>query len=503
MPNLTVFIGKEERIFSFSGTPSIREALTGAGIFHSHPCGGRGVCGKCSVRITGILSEPSGRERIPGYRLSCVTRLLGDATVWLPEEKTVQAEGTMPSAPSGNETGTGRETASLTGVFDIGTTTVVLRLADDQGHPVAGAGRLNPQREIAADVIGRIAAAKAEGFCQREMILRCMEELIREALGQAPDRIRESGIRHWIVTGNTAMLYLLTGTDPDELGHAPFTVTRRFDEMTELPMGKAYLPPCIGAFAGADLACAVLASGMTDHPEPALLCDAGTNGEIALWDGKTLWTASVAVGPAFEGVGIREGCMNVPGAICRVRLVNGSYFAETLDGKPAVGLCGSGVLDAIARGLERGDIDPDGYLESPIVLREGISLYPEDVRAVQLAKAAVAAGILRLTEVSGIEPERIGAWYLCGGFGSHLDPASAITAGLLPSAAAGRISVLGNAALTGACRLTEETEKEKLRRIVSSAQQVTLGGDPAFNSAYIEQMAFPDRSGEAFREERE
>lgn len=484
MPVLRIILGDTETDVPFEGTPTVREALLSAGIRHDHPCGGRGVCGKCAVRISGVLSAPTERERIPGYRLSCVTRLLGDAEIRLSGPDRIAVEGAEENGEDRPATpGTGKQ--SLTGVFDIGTTTVAFRLLDADGTVIAENGTLNPQRDIAADVIGRIAAAKENGTRQTEMIRRCMTDLLRRT--GVPE---SSGIRY-IVTGNTVMLYLLTGTDPEELGRAPFSVSRRFDETAALPFGDAYLPPCTGAFTGADLSCAVLASRMTESNVPALLCDAGTNGELALWDGKVLRVTSVAAGPAFEGVGIRNGCMNIPGAVNRVRLVNGGLFAETVGGQRARGICGSGVLDAVACGLLRGDIDETGFLAEPLALGNGIALYPEDVRAVQQAKAAVAAGIGRLTEEAGIAAGDIRVWYLCGGFGSRLDPVSAVTVGMLPPEAAGRTAALGNAALNGACALRYDAEKEKLRRIADRAETVTLGGDPAFGKAYIAQMMFP------------
>lgn len=503
MPILHIFNGERESIFSFRGTPTVREALLEAGIPYEHPCGGRGVCGKCAVRIRGELSEPTSKEKIPGYRLSCMTRLLGDATVWLKETENMTVEGTGASTevmfcPADDPRLSGRAEMNRNpiGVFDIGTTTVAFRMLDEDGTVLAGSGAINPQRAIAADVIGRIAEAGKGDLRQTEMIRTCMENLI----GQVTDELNISGAAaiqdpqkiRYIVTGNTVMLYLLSGTDPEELGHAPFTVTRHFDETLLFPFGEAYLAPCMSAFVGADLGCAVLASGMAENNETALLCDAGTNGEVALWDGKNLWVTSVAAGPAFEGVGIRNGRMSIPGAICRVRLVNGEYFSETVDGLPAIGICGSGVLDTVACGLERRDIDETGYLAEPIRLECGISLYPEDVRSVQLAKAALAAGIRMISERAGVRVAEIGTWYLCGGFGSHLDPASAIAIGLLPPESRGKTIALGNAALTGACLLRKNGNREKLRRIVSEAKHVTLGGDPKFNEVYIEQMIFPE-----------
>ena len=236
-----------------------------------------------------------------------------------------------------------------------------------------------------------------------------------------------------VLTGNTTMLYLLTGRNPEPLSHAPFVADCLFDMESRVLERNAYLPPCMNAFVGADISCAVLAAGQCDKDAVSLLVDIGTNGEIALWKDGTLYVASTAAGPAFEGAGISCGCASLRGAIDRVWLQDGQLRAHTIGEQRAVGICGSGLIDAVAMLLEKGEIDETGATESErLELRDGIALLPKDIRAVQLAKAAIAAGIETLMQSAGVGPEHIETLYIAGGFGSHLDVRSAAAIGLFP-----------------------------------------------------------------------
>jgi uncharacterized 2Fe-2S/4Fe-4S cluster protein (DUF4445 family) len=249
----------------------------------------------------------------------------------------------------------------------------------------------------------------------------------------------------------------------------------------------------MNAFVGADITCAILAAGMCEREETALLCDIGTNGELALWKNGRLYVTSTAAGPAFEGAGIVCGCGSVAGAIDRVWLENGKIRIHTIGDATPAGLCGSGVLDAVAVGLQTGEIDESGAMEEPMILAEGIALHPRDVRAVQLAKAAIAAGIDTLAERADIDISEIRTLYIAGGFGSHLDCNSAADIGLLPRVLTERTHILGNAALTGAAMtLTDPQAHERLAHIASLAAHINLGGDPSFSEHYIDRMIFGD-----------
>ena len=485
MPELIIRQNGMSRAVPFEGTPVLDEVLEMAGIRPPHPCGGRGSCGKCAVELFGAVSEPNAAELRAGVRLSCQAVLLGDAAVTLPEDQSVeQIETGMDVQLTALHPMPGRFGAAV----DIGTTTIAVKvynLAD--GTCLGTAARLNPQTAVAADVMGRIDAAMKGGLMKlQEQVTTAIETLLQEAV-QDPEKIDVL-----VVTGNTTMLYLLTGRDPESLSHAPFLADTLFD--TEITLGgkTVYLPPCMNAFVGADITCAVLASGMCEKTETALLCDIGTNGEMALWKDGKLYVTSTAAGPAFEGAGISCGCGSVRGAIDRVWLENGRLCVHTIGEEKAVGVCGSGLIDAVAAGLQCEEIDETGALEEDeLFLAENVSLQPRDIRAVQLAKAAIAAGMETLLETSGASMEEVQTLYIAGGFGSHLNVQSAAVIGLLPAELTGRTVILGNAALSGtASVLLNVQEQEALRGIASRATHVNLGGNPTFNEKYIEQMMF-------------
>ena len=351
----------------------------------------------------------------------------------------------------------------------------------------------NPQIAVAADVIGRIGAAM-DGRLQdlQNMIQAAIETLLVQSAAQAG--IAPETVKTLAVTGNTTMLYLLTGRNPEALSHSPFEADCLYDETVQLGSRSMYLPPCLHAFVGADITCAVLASGMTKSSETALLCDVGTNGEIALWKDGVLYVSSTAAGPAFEGAGITCGCGSIPGAIDRVAVKDGALEVSTIRNAPAVGLCGSGLVDAVAAMLELEWMDETGAMDDDEVNLAGdVTLLQADIRAVQLAKAAIAAGIECLLQTAGVAYEEVQQVYLAGGFGSHLNLQNAARIGLLPEPLIDRTKVIGNAALDGTVMTLLRGESiAELRRIAACSRHVDLGGNPVFNEQYVEQMFFPE-----------
>lgn len=492
MSSLTIVSGDKKSEYRFEGSVNLAKTLCDAGYPIVRPCGGRGVCGKCAVEVSGCISEPDIQESKLGVRLACRTVLLGDAVVTLPESGEMQQieTGGSTKTESIDPLGTGYGAA-----IDIGTTTIAAKLLDlSSGEEVSSAARINPQTSVASDVMGRIGAAlSGELESLKKLISDALSEILAELCTGAG--IAQKYISCLVITGNTTMLYLLTGKDPEALSHFPFEADCLFGFETEVLGFRAYLPACMNAFVGADITCAVLASGMTDREETSLLCDIGTNGEIALWKDGTLYVTSTAAGPAFEGAGISCGCGSIPGAIDRVSLENGAIAVHTIGNAPAVGLCGSGLIDTVSCFLKTGGIDETGAVEEEFLpISNGVVLMPKDVRAVQLAKAAIAAGIITLMETAGIQAEEIRTLYIAGGFGSHLNVESAASIGLIPGELADRVTVIGNGALTGAEQMLLNREMIPAGdRIVQVSRHVDLGGNPQFNNNYVEQLLFPEQ----------
>lgn len=481
MPQLKIFKNGEVTLVNFEGEKLLDDILFDSGFSTPHPCGGRGVCGKCAVKIIGEISDMTPVEIKAGTRLSCQTKVLGNAEVTLPENGTVRQIETGFNEIIGNlKPMNGKIGAAI----DIGTTTVAVKLYDlTDGKCIATCAKLNPQTEIAADVMGRIDSAingRLEHLCM--LINNCVSELI-DSTPYVPDCA--------VITGNTTMLYLLTERSPLCLSRAPFLADTLFGNQTEILGINTYLPPCMNAFVGADITCAVLASGMCKSDEISLLCDIGTNGEMALWKGDRLYVTSTAAGPAFEGAGISCGTGSISGAIDKVWLEGDDIKIHTIADAPAVGICGSGLLDAVAVGLKRGDIEETGAMDDKLRLAENVSLQPRDIRAVQLAKAAIAAGIETMLSEADVKLSEVNKLYIAGGFGSHLNVESAAYIGLIPNELADKTEILGNAALAGcAMVLLNEDEKAELERIASVSRHVNLGGNPKFNDSYVNNMFF-------------
>lgn len=488
MSELSIWQNGRCRVVSFDGQPALSTILSAAGYLVDHPCGGRGICGKCAVTLAGNLSAPNDTELRAGHRLSCQAKLTGDASVVLPDTSVIeQIETKIGGIDTLLHPTAGRYGAAV----DIGTTTIATKVFDlTTGTCVGEAACRNSQTAVAADVIGRIdAACKGNGPHLQKLVLQDIQSLLQSALKNAAPA---ASIDSLVLTGNTTMLYLLNGFDPESLSHAPFHAEHLFDTETEILGKYTYLPPCMSAFVGADITCAVLASGMCQSSETALLCDIGTNGEIALWKNGKLYVTSTAAGPAFEGAGTSCGCGSVQGAIDKVWLEGNELHIHTIGNANPIGICGSGLIDAIAAGLQCGIIDDTGALEDDTFpLCNTVQLLPQDIRAVQLAKAAIAAGITTLTETAGVSMEEITTLYIAGGFGSHLNVDSAAYIGLIPNELKTRVKIIGNASLGGAVNALLNTQQwPQLRNITSVSQHVDLGGNPRFNENYIGHMLF-------------
>lgn len=513
---LTVWKGSEAQKLSFEAPALLAHVLEKEDVDVAKPCGGHGKCGKCAVELFGCVSAPNEREQFFGTRLVCQAVLLGDAEVFLSGTVTMEQielggialNGTFDQTTGDEglfgvkEFGIIQSSAPPYGKFgaavDIGTTTLALRIYDlSAGRIIGEFGAENPQRVFSADVMGRISAALAgDAKTLREKVenrLKAMTDHVLTSVGRSGEQVES-----FVITGNTTMLYLLVGQDVTCLSRAPFNAERLFDENLEFWGGQAYLPPCVSAFVGADTICAVLASGMCRSDNVELLCDIGTNGEIALWKEGTLYVTSTAAGSAFEGVGISCGCGSVCGAIDRVWAENGVLHFHTIGEAEPVGLCGSGLLDALAAFLELGAIDETGAIEGEfLTLTPELRLTKADIRAVQLAKAAVAAGIEMLMKISGTEQNQVSALYIAGSFGGHIDIPAAVQIGLLPTELETKVRFLGNGALAGAERLLLDGEsRAEIRRIAAAAQPVNMGGDLNFNESFIDHLYFGSYSAD-------
>ena len=469
-------------------------------------CGGHGKCGKCRVFAQGALSPVTDAEKqhlapdelASGIRLACHTYVLGDCRVKLQKEHSIiSVEGdALPTAPRGTPAFKQYGVA-----LDLGTTTIAATLFDVNGNALAQGGARNPQDAWGADVISRIQAATEGKADQLALAVRRGINDLISSLATAAG-VSQNDIDGAVITGNTAMLTLLTQRSALPLARAPFCAEELFGEsLTADKLGinsiraeaKIYLPPCISAFVGADMTCTILASEITENSKPALIADIGTNGEMALWNGSTGQVCSTAAGPAFEGATIKMGMLGESGAIHRVTLVNGVLSAQAIGNAAPRGICGGGIVDAVACLLDVGELDPSGLLDdAPATIAAPVVLTQEDIRMVQLAKGAIYGGITTLLDAAGVSSAQLDRFYIAGGFGSRLNIHNAARIGLIPSALTGKARAIGNAALHGASMLLLDTAlQKKAAEICRLFSVLDLAQSSAFSTNYINGMSFP------------
>ena len=449
------------------------------------PCGGRGTCGKCRVWV-------GGREV-----LACRTVVTRDLTVTVPNREDLHILHTGVTA----DTPMNPAKPGYLLAFDIGTTSVVCYLLDKHsGMELASAGAANPQAAYGADVISRIQFALDGAMEELTVSIRdCMAQLTETVCRQAgicPDSV---GVVS--VVGNPAMQQLFLGICPENLVKIPFSPV--LTEAKTVPCGE-YLPLCseaellivpdISGYVGADTMGCILSAKMHESDEITLLVDIGTNGEMVLGNRDRLLACSTAAGPALEGANIRFGMRGTDGAIDHVWLEEDSVRYSVIGGGTAKGICGSGLIDAVAVMLQLGLLNSRGRIRTEdrcFHLTEDVYLTQEDIRQIQLAKGAIQAGIRLMAKQLKLELSQIRSVYLAGAFGAHLNPENACAVGLLPQELADRIRPVGNAAGSGAKMLARDASQLPLTQsIVEKCGFLELATLPDFPITFARSMGF-------------
>ncbi len=427
--------------------------------------------------------------------------------------------------------------------IDVGSTTVAGHLCDlATGDVLASAGLMNPQIKFGEDLMSRVSYVMMNPGGQVELtsaIRGALNDLIHELCTQASrDRageppVRMSEISDIVLVGNPIMHHLILGIDPTPLGGAPFPLAtdlpidgRAFDVGIACPLATLHILPCIAGHVGADTAGAVLAVGPHRGDEMVLLIDVGTNAELVLGNCDGLAAASSPTGPAFEGAQISSGQRATAGAIERVRIdrdtleprlkVIGSDlwsdepgFAESLPEVGITGICGSGIIEAVAELFLSGVIDADGSINGgaaertarvvadgrtfAFVLHHGtpeLRVTQNDVRGIQLAKGALYAGARLLMDRAGLET--VDAVKLAGAFGSHIDPVYALVLGMIPDCDPERVTSVGNAAGSGAVRaLLSNAARDEIASVARTITKVETAIEPRFQEHFVQAMGIP------------
>jgi uncharacterized 2Fe-2S/4Fe-4S cluster protein (DUF4445 family) len=422
---------------------------------------------------------------------------------------------------------------------DVGSTTIAAQLCDlTSGDVVAAAGLMNPQIRFGEDLMSRVSYAMMNpgGAAQMTGAVRgALSELAAEVARAAG--IERNAILEMTLVGNPIMHHLVLGIDPVELGGAPFalavdsavTVTAAELGIAVNPNARIYVLPCIAGHVGADTAGMILAE-RPDLSDPlVLLVDVGTNAEIVLGNRHRLLACSSPTGPAFEGAQISCGQRAAPGAIERVRIdretlepryrVIGSElwsddpgFADAVSNTGVTGVCGSGIIEVIAELYLAGVINQDGVIDGSLAARSArvvksgrtfayvlaageprLAITQNDVRAIQLAKAALHAGIVLLMERLGVE--RVDRIRLAGAFGTHIDVKFAMVLGMIPDCELAHVGSAGNAAGTGArIALLDSRSRATIEAIVRRVEKIETALEPRFQAHFVESMAIPHKS---------
>ena len=524
--------GKEIMI-SVNTRETLLATLRKAGCAINSPCGGNGTCGKCKVYAKGALSVLTEEEKkflrpdeiSAGMRLACKTWIEGDFEVELTdtelfaETKFRSVSYTLSPMKKRDEI---EKNFGL--AVDIGTTTVAVYLCDmETGRVLGSHGFRNPQSSYGADVISRI-----DKIMKDRDALDQQKKLVTDAVFEAATRLSEkhggsaSDILAAVFCGNTVMQHIVAGIDPSSIANAPFIAPTLFGEYYDAEMlgfsfakdARIYFAPCFASYVGGDIACGMIASGLDKVSENVLFIDIGTNGEIGLATPNGLYFCSAAAGPAFEGAHIECGMPGTTGAVSRIYVEDDAIRHETIGGGDAAGICGSGIIDACAVMLNTGLLDETGcimdaedvdafaeYLGedddgNPIFEIDKINhiyITGKDIREIQLAKAAIAAGVRTLLDKANLEISDISSVVLAGGFGSHIDPKSACRIGLIPRDLDGKVISVGNVAGAGAVAILLGKEpRESAKTICARSEYTELSCNSFFMEAYIEEMMFEE-----------
>ena len=420
--------------------------------------------------------------------------------------------------------------------IDIGSTTIAGHLCDlTTGEVLSSAGRMNPQIRFGEDLMSRVSYVMMNPGGDRNLtvaVRQALQELIEQLC--ADTDVAADAVLEIVLVGNPIMHHIVAGIDPTPLGQAPFTLATadalEMDaaaiELT-FPNAQVYLAPCIAGHVGADTAAVILSEGPHRSPTMQLLVDVGTNAEIVVGDHHRQFAASSPTGPAFEGAQLSCGQRATAGAIERVRIdrvtlesrfkVIGSDlwsddpgFADDTEDLDISGVCGSGIIEVIGEMYLAGIIDQDGVVQgslasrSPRIVENGrtfsyllheadgvrLSITQNDVRAIQLGKAALRAGIellFRHAGVSSVDDIR-----LAGAFGSHIDPVYALVLGLVPDCPVEHVRSVGNAAGGGAVRaLLSMAARREMEVAVRNVEKIETATEPTFQAEFVAAMAFP------------
>ena len=517
MKSYTLTFLPEKKRLTISEDTILADALVDAGVYLPMPCGGKGICGKCKVKVEGELSSETDTETKvlhdqPGYRLACQTRLTGNARVYV-QEKPPFAIAPCPSLDAHADYGM---------AVDIGTTTVQVALVDLLHHQSYLLDSfLNPQRRYGHDVISRIAAAHEPHVFQdlvrliRTRIYASMVNVLK-AINLSPQRIQQL-----VFSGNTTMLHLLFGLDVTSMGIYPYQAQRLdfhgfkpedIDCQGIFPNAHVLALPAISAFLGSDLIGGLTLCHADGFCRNTFFIDMGTNGEMFLINSSgQIVAASCAMGPALEGMNISCGMTADSGAITHIRLHQNILEYEMIPNGPPIGITGTALIDLLSILLQAGHLTTSGsflskidtqLLPAPmrykhtakmrqITLWGNMALTQADIRNVQLAKGASLAAARILLRETDCVPDDIDHVIVAGAFGQNIEPGNFRRLKFIPDFPSAQYHFLGNTSLKAAEQACLDKEFVAMAYLLSeSVQEIDLARHPDFEREFIAALNF-------------
>ena len=475
---------------------TISDAGIKAGVNIKLPCAGRGRCGKCIVEV--------GNERV----LACQIKVSDGMIVTIPEDgisKVIAAtenrsEDIGDLSPISDGYGL---------AVDIGTTTVAAEIIDlSNGNVVFKSADMNRQRSRGEDVLARIEYAGEGGT---EELRTLVIDTINEIIGRCDLPLDD--VRSAYIAGNTAMTHLFLGIDPTPIRYPPFepvvkdaVITGKESRLNINPDAKVICMPSVSSYVGGDITSDIVDSGMDKDEGLALLIDVGTNGEVAIGNSDMLLCCSSSAGPAFEGSQMTSGMLASEGAIDSVRIVDGKVHYTVIGGGEPRGICGSGIIDLVAKLFLAGMLDRRGNLTESSGAVDGVFtvvgnvvITQSEISNVIMTKAAIYSAAGTMVRSLGVGFEDLERIYIGGGFGNFIDMESAITIGLFPDVDRSKYEYLGNASLAGAkCALISQEFRDRIDVVFPKMTYVDLGSDPVFYDEYMSAQFLPHTDDSKF-----
>ncbi|MCQ8127622.1 ASKHA domain-containing protein [Methylomonas rivi] len=521
--SLSVRSDTAEIRISVSEATSVRDALDLTELRVRAACGGLGSCGACLIKVlAGEFNPATLAERqklLPGdlasgLRLACQLKARGSGALYLERPAPASQWKSFQQMPRPRPVV--EIAANLQYPYglavDLGTTHIRLSLWHRQtGRHIGSRIGINPQVAFGADVLTRLDANRLsvqdrQRLCRtaRLAVIDGVRDILSRDLGEITPILAEIGqVR---VVGNSVMLALICGGDGNalyELENWRQKLVFQPDDPSawrrewRMPHADIGIEQPLAGFVGSDLLADLLITGMTAQAEPCLLADLGTNTEIAVWDGQSVWVSSVPGGPAFEGVGMRNGLAAEAGAIYKVGKARQHWQLETISNSPVRGFCASGFIDAIALLLREKHLKPSGRFAEPrpengfcfVSNCVHSAIFASDIDIFQRAKAATAAAMAQLLTMAGLSVADLQTLWICGSLGQHLDLDHAMGVGLLPEMAVDRIKRFSHASLAGCQELLLNPDAmaqfDQIRRL---ATVINLGGISEYEVLFIENL---------------